>query len=372
MSVRRRASREDIDVLLVSPSPTAGWRRADDELEAALEDLDVRVVRLVGDFRRADRMRRWVLRRLRQRWLWTPMGDLGKAATMRCMLRAALRRYRPRAIVYSTVTSTLLQPSRALRGNTAVWFDTPAAMNRPGTRNVVQRWLERRSMRKIGMLLPLGLEADRQVIAALPPKPAIALPVPVYPARLGGERRGERIAMTYARSLDKKGVDILAEAWQIAAPRGIRLIVSGAEPAVARDFLAREAIDEPPGIEWAGALGPEEHLRLRASAEIFVAASRYEDYGIAQLEALADGALLVTVPSGGPFPALSLARALEPRLVARSLEPADLAAAIRAAVEMTERERDAYRRRAAELIEGFSADALRDGLARQVLPTLLR
>ena len=54
---------------------------------------------------------------------------------------------------------------------------------------------------------------------------------------------------------------------------------------------------------------------LLRRARVFVTAPRREDYGIAQLEALADGCMLVTTPSPGPYAALPLARELDPRLV---------------------------------------------------------
>jgi hypothetical protein len=54
---------------------------------------------------------------------------------------------------------------------------------------------------------------------------------------------------------------------------------------------------------------------LLRRARVFVTAPQREDYGIAQLEALADGCLLVTTPSPGPYAALPLARSLDARLV---------------------------------------------------------
>ena len=74
-----------------------------------------------------------------------------------------------------------------------------------------------------------------------------------------------------------------------------------------------------------GMLPRAEYRALLRRARVFVCAPRREDYGIAQLEALADGCVLVTTPSPGPYAALPLARALDPRLVGEHL-----AAAIRA------------------------------------------
>ena len=62
-------------------------------------------------------------------------------------------------------------------------------------------------------------------------------------------------------------------------------------------------------------LSRAEYRALLRRARVFVCAPRREDYGIAQLEALADGCLLVTAPSPGPYAALPLARELDARLV---------------------------------------------------------
>jgi hypothetical protein len=62
-------------------------------------------------------------------------------------------------------------------------------------------------------------------------------------------------------------------------------------------------------------LSSGEYRALVRRARVFVCAPRREDYGIAQLEALADGCLLVTTPAPGPYAALPIARALDARLV---------------------------------------------------------
>ena len=69
----------------------------------------------------------------------------------------------------------------------------------------------------------------------------------------------------------------------------------------------------------AGALAPGESRALLRRARVFVCAPRREDYGIAQLEALADGCQLVTTPAPGPYAALPIARRLDARLVGEDL-----------------------------------------------------
>jgi hypothetical protein len=94
-----------------------------------------------------------------------------------------------------------------------------------------------------------------------------------------------------------------------------------------------------------------------------MAAPRREDFGIGALEALADGAMLVTTPAAGAYPALSLARQLDPRLVSD-----DLAGAVRAALDHP---LPGYAGRASELVAPYSREAVALTIRERVLPRLL-
>jgi hypothetical protein len=71
----------------------------------------------------------------------------------------------------------------------------------------------------------------------------------------------------------------------------------------------------------------------------------------------------VTTPAAGPYPALEIARQLDPRLV-----DDDLATAIRVALDEPA---PGYAERAAELLEPFSPRAVDQTVAERVLPRLL-
>jgi glycosyltransferase involved in cell wall biosynthesis len=352
-------TRAQADVLLVSPGTTAGWRRADAELAEVLRELGVSVVIARSDMRFARHLRRTM-----------QLTDLAEAAAMRFCASRALRRTRPRAILYSTTQSTMLQPRSRLRG-AAVRFDALAAVNRPGRANALQHRLERRALGHAAMLLPWGLDpALRVPVQVRRDSRVVALPVTIgVVAATDGAR--EPVAVTYAGNPDKKGLELIAEAWRLPAPEGRRLVVTGIDAAAGRAHLRSRGVSEPPGMDWAGMLPEAEHDALIARAEIYLSASRIEEYGVAQLEALAAGALLVTTPSRGPYEALPLARRLEPAIVAAERSPQALATALRAALEMPEPARAAYRERARELVSPYSRDELRRRLERDVLPVLL-
>ena len=112
-----------------------------------------------------------------------------------------------------------------------------------------------------------------------------------------------------------------------------------------------------------GALAHEDFRALLRRARVFVCAPRREDYGLAQLEALADGCQLVSTPAPGPYAALAIARELDPRLV-----DDDLARALRAALYDP---LPGYGVRARASLGPFSRAAV-DGIVRdQLLPRLL-
>jgi hypothetical protein len=104
---------------------------------------------------------------------------------------------------------------------------------------------------------------------------------------------------------------------------------------------------------------------------VHITSARWEDWGQAQLEALADGAVLATTPAGGPFEALAFARELDARLVAGSVSAPALAEAIRAAFALSADEADRYRRASAGCLEPFREDAIQASVEREVLPALL-
>ena len=169
-------NRERPDVLLVSPGTTEGWRRADSELADVLGELGVSVSIVRSEMRVARHFRRTM-----------QLTDLAEAAAMRRALSRALRRTTPRAILFSTTQSTMLQPARRLSG-AAVRFDALAAVNRPGRANALQHRLERRALARAAILLPWGLDpASRVPEHVRRSTRVVALPVAIDV--LGAERR---------------------------------------------------------------------------------------------------------------------------------------------------------------------------------------
>jgi hypothetical protein len=272
--------------------------------------------------------------------------DLLEALSARRAAEAGIAAHRPRAIIYGSITAALLAPEPG-----AIWLDSTARENRPGRHGVWQRSLERRRLAQSPLIMPMsiGTVAPLRDHYADP----VVVPVPVEPsgALLTGAAR-DVAAVAYAGDPVKRRLDLILAAWSRARREGETLVVAGTDALEPRD-----------GVEVAGRLSPQEYRALLRRARVVVAAPRREDYGIAALEALADGCMLVSTPSPGPYAALALARALDPRLVSE-----DLTSSIRAALDNP---LSGYHSHAAELLEPFRRAAVDRTIRDDVLPRLV-
>ena len=269
-----------------------------------------------------------------------------------------------RAIVYSTTTAALLQRPRVPY---AVRFDATAALNRPpGWPSAWQRRREAEVLRRARLLLPVSAGAA----AGLPDPhaPVVRVPIPVDEVESAAERDIDAVA--YAGYPRKRGLELIAAAWTRVRTDGARLVVGGVDRDKALRWLRRTGVPEPEGVEWAGMVPRDEWLATVARARLFVNASRWEDYGVAQFEALAAGTPVVSVPSPGAYEALPLLRELAPELVAPDDSVDALVDALAAGLAWDDDLRADYARRARELIAPYRPGALRATVADRVLPAL--
>ena len=343
------------DVLLLSLGTTLGWRLADQQFVDQLRAAGVTVA--------AESVRIGATGRLRRAY---PVTDLVEAVAARRALAGALDRHSPRALVISTTTAALLARPRGLPY--AVRLDAPARLNRPGPRNLIVHMLERRALARARLVLPWS----RAAAIALPASAAqsLVVPPPLVPSGATPTER-ERTAVAYTPDVKAKGLDVVCGAWAAAGLDNARLEVFGVERDAALAHLERTGTPVPEGVRFLGKTPAEQFRAALRRSRAYVGGARWEDYGLAPLEALADGALLVTVPSGGPFEALALARELAPELVTHEIDAQALAAAIRTAFEFPEDRLRSYRERAASLVEPFRPEAVQRTVTEQVVPTLL-
>ncbi len=324
-----------VDVLLVSVGATTGWRTSTRELQAALALAGARAQ--IAETGPVPEVRTFMLT------------DLVQARAARRTAAAAIAEHRPRAIIYCSMTAALLWPAPG-----AIWLDALAAENRPGRHGAWQRVIERRRVARAPLLLTMAASAE--VLAALngaPHAEAVVVPTVIErPSHADPARPRDVDVLAYAADPVKRRLELILDSWERARRDGETLVVAGIERSPA-----------PPGVRFVGRLAPDAYRALQRRARVFVTAPRREDFGIAALEALADGAMLVTTPSPGAYPALALARRLDPRLVSE-----DLVGALRCALDHPA---DGYAERAATLLEPFSRDAVAVTLRDRVLPRLL-
>ena len=319
-----------IDVLVVSASGTLGWQAGVRELTAAFRRAGASVE--AADVAPSREVRTLMLT------------DLVQASAARKAALMGSAEHRPEAIVYCSITAALLWSRPG-----AIWLDATAAENRPGRHGLWQRRLERRRLTRAPLLLT-WTEAALDGLGDRPHAEQVVVPVPVAPSGpIDGPRDIDVVA--YAADPVKRRLDAILEAWGRARRDGETLVVAGIER------------PDVPGVRFVGRLAPDEYRALLRRARAFVTAPRREEYGIAALEALADGAMLVAAAAPGQYPALALARALDPRLVSD-----DLGGGLRHALDAPV---DGYARRAAELLAPFSREAVSATLSERVLPRLL-
>jgi glycosyltransferase involved in cell wall biosynthesis len=345
-----------VDVLLLSLGTTRGLRIADAQFASMAQQAGASVAVVGTRIGATDRLRRGY-----------PVNDLVEAIAARRALYTGLRRHRPRAAVLSTTTAAMLAGEPGVPF--AVWLDSPARLNRPGRRNALLHMLERRQLARARLVLPHSVPA----VAALPAgaAPAVMIPPPIAEAPPSAGPR-EALVVAYTPDPKAKGLELVCEAWSRTAAPGVRLLVTGIAAERASAFLLRRGLSLPERIELAGVLSQDEFAALLTRARVFLSAARWEDYGMAPLEALDRGAALVCAPAGGPFPALTIGRELAPEFVAASRSAGALAAALEAALGTGEPARQAYREAARERLAPYRPQAVVRRLREEVLPALLR
>jgi glycosyltransferase involved in cell wall biosynthesis len=347
-----------VDILHVCAGTTGGWKAIDDALNLALAEIGTSVKRIAMPRRGNGLVRR----------SGHPLNDLYEAAAMATATSRALREVSPRAIIYSSSHAALLQPRR--RMPEAVWVDGPIALMSPGLRAAPVRALERLRQHRLDLVLPMSLQHPDLLAEPLRPRATAVLHMPVDPSDPDvappGEIRPPYGAM-YAGVPGKKGLDIAIEAWELAAPQ-VRLVVTGITRADAERYVGHRP---PERIVFTGRIARDQHRAIVRRASVYVSASRREEYGTAQLEAMADRVPLAAVPSLGAVEPVAVARRLTPDLVASDISASALASSIRRALSMAPEARAEYSKAAGAIMGEYSFGAFKQRLRDDVLPLLL-
>jgi hypothetical protein len=347
----------DIEVLVLSLGTTTGLRVADAQLAEMLGEAGVRVAVSAVEMGLTGHLRTGY-----------PLTEVIEACSARRALRTALERHNPRALILATSTNSLLTDTRDLPY--AVWFDSPGRLNRSGIRNLPVRALERRSFDRARLLLPWSEQALSTLMNER--APSYVLSPPIAESGIQTDRAREPLVLAYTPEPWGKGLELICRAWSLIGGRDdTRLLITGIEPDRAHHFLRRCGLALPAAAELTGRLAQPAFHELLDRARVFLSGARWEDFGLAPLEALDRGAVFVAAPGGGPCPALELTRALDGRFVASDASPEALAAALSAALTCTDRELLQYREAALAALAPYRYQSNMTRLRDEVLPILL-
>lgn len=325
-----------MDVLIVSLGSTTGLRTADDQLAASLRRAGARTA---------------LVRASAQRNVRTyALTDLMWARAARSAARSGIHEHEPRAVIYSTTTAALLWPRRG-----AIRFDTLSPVNRPGRHGIWQRGREHKRLEQASLLIPVD-ESSLQG-SGVTGTPSVVVPIGIEPSAGAGSYAPTRdlAAITYQADPKKKGLDRVLKAWNKIRREGEQLTVAGLEG------------EDSDGVRFVGRLESGEYRAMLRRAKVFVTAPRREDYGIAQLEALADGCRVVTTPADGPYVALRILRRIDPVSIAGE---DDLPGAIRIALDSLD-EDGQWASGAAKELNAFRRDTVDRIVADELVPRLL-
>jgi glycosyltransferase involved in cell wall biosynthesis len=184
----------------------------------------------------------------------------------------------------------------------AIWTDTPSLSRKRHPlksypRTIWLRWLFARATRVMGTGLP-ALSVLRQM--GCPERHLVNFPyfvdIMAYPARPEIIKRQSLVFASSGRLHADKGYDIalsaLARVYR-GRPDRFKYKLAGTGPAAEK--LARQAhelgIDE--SVEFLGWLEPSELTYFHATADVFLHPARVEPYGVAVLEAMASGLIVI-------------------------------------------------------------------------------
>jgi glycosyltransferase involved in cell wall biosynthesis len=170
----------------------------------------------------------------------------------------------------------------------------------------------------------------------------------------------ERVALFLSRVHPKKGLLELVRAWAQVAPEGWRLEIAGPDEGGHWDEVARLVAELHLGdfVRYHGAVEGDRKTALFRRADLFVLPTFSENFGVVVAEALASGVPVITTRSA-PWADLESHRC--GWWIDVGVEP--LAAALRAAMGLSDDERRAMGERGRHYVRRYDWDEI----ARQTL-----
>jgi glycosyltransferase involved in cell wall biosynthesis len=344
---------EKIDYLIVAENSTAGQKAYNNQRKRMLEELGYSVelisfsiptVRLTLDFLRV-------------------------AYVYKKNLEEYLKGVKPEVIEFYCPATIILQNKKMIKKyKTIASFDLPFGVNIWHFGSSILHHLENKSYHDVELILSLTKYGKRFLIDkyGIEEEKIIRIPYTLHPDEMGYKIADDGFAISYcSREMRRKGLDILVKAWSMIHENK-KLVVTGVNKEDAVLYLKKKSIKIPDNIELAGMLRREEYLSMLAKSSFFISASRFEDFGIAVLEALSYGKPVAATPTIGPSEFL---RGIDKNLISPSFSPVDLANTIKYIEEHIGDQK--MKQDIEKYVDNYNYSNIKERLKKNVLDVLL-
>ena len=344
---------EKIDYLIVAENSTAGQKAYNNQRKRMLEELGYSVelisfsiptVRLTLDFLRV-------------------------AYVYKKNLEEYLKGVKPEVIEFYCPATIILQNKKMIKKyKTIASFDLPFGVNIWHFGSSILHHLENKSYHDVELILSLTKYGKRFLIDkyGIEEEKIIRIPYTLHPDEMGYKIADDGFAISYcSREMRRKGLDILVKAWSMIHENK-KLVVTGVNKEDAVLYLKKKSIKIPDNIEFAGVMTRAGYLSKLARSGFYISPARFEDFGIAVLEALSYGKPVASTPTIGPSEFL---REIDNNLISPSFSTVDLANTIKYIEEHTGDEK--LTRDIERYVDNYNYSDIRERLKKDVLDVLL-
>ena len=341
-----------IDYLIVAENSSAGQKAYSNQRKRMLEELGYSVelisfsiptVRITLDFLRV-------------------------AHVYKKNLEEYLKGVKPEVIEFYCPATIILQNKKIIeKYKTIASFDLPFGVNIWHFGSAILHYLEKKKYHDVDMVIS-WTRYGKQFLTdkyAIEEERIIRIPYTLHPDELEYKISDDGFAISYcSRVMRRKGLDILVKAWGMHH-KNKKLVVAGVNEEDGAAYLKKKSIKIPDNIEFAGMLRREEYLSMLAKSSFFISAARFEDFGIAVLEALSYEKPVAATPTLGPSEFL---REIDKNLISASFSPVDLANTIKYIEEHTGDEK--MKKDIEKYVDNYNYSDIKERLKKDVLDVL--
>ena len=341
-----------VDYLIVAENATAGQKAYNNQRKRMLEELGYSVesvsfsiptVRLTLDFLRI-------------------------AQVYKKNLEEYLKRVKPEVIEFYCPATIILQNKKIIeKYKTIASFDLPFGVNIWHFGSTILHYLENKSYHDVELILSLTKYGKRFLIDkyGIEEGKIIWIPYTLHPDERVYKISDDGFAISYcSREMRRKGLDILIKAWSMIH-KNKKLVVTGVNKEDAALYLKKKSIKIPHNIEFAGVMTREGYLSKLARSGFYISPARFEDFGIAVLEALSYGKPVAATPTIGPSEFL---REIDKNLISASFSPVELANTIKYIEEHVGYEK--ITRDIEKYVDNYKYSDIKERLKKDVLDVL--